>query len=465
MKYPIDIEIRLEEIEEVISTWPKKKRLEDVITWMLQFDNEDFDLAFRIIKNLNVIGPEELNSALAISYSKLMRRAKAKKINISLKNTMFAAIGGASKSGAMIAYNFRLINELAAANFLDEETIKFIEAGEVDNLVLVDDIIATGDQSAKELKEVAELVIPLGVKNIFVLTAVGMKEGIKKVQDTELAEVFSALEYDKKDTLNSLDSNFYEGLTYQERKDAFDKIRKYNGFGYKEIGALITFFYNTPNCTIQSIWGDRYGWIPLFERVSGVTGIDKHYPKLEKATPTNKPRPNNPDSFTIFVEGKQDEMFFDLLASQYDNFGFKEFDAISIGAFFSDKLLGSLSNIAPNYIVVIDEDDHRVNRAERIQEIVGENNVLVMDDFIKYVDIESVIKSEEFSKYFERELFSNEFDIDIDERHIQMRLLRKAPPSSRERNLQILVERYMNKEKLNELVSSIMAIAKPKTKT
>ena len=151
MKYPIDIEIRLKEIEEVISKWPKKKRLEDVITWMLQFDNEDFDLAFRIIKNLNVIGPEELNSALAISYSKLMRRAKAKKINISLKNTMFAAIGGASKSGAMIAYNFRLINELASANFLDEETIKFIEEGEVENLVLVDDIIATGDQSAKEL--------------------------------------------------------------------------------------------------------------------------------------------------------------------------------------------------------------------------------------------------------------------------------------------------------------------------
>ena len=71
--------------------------------------------------------PPRENSALAISYSKLMRRAKSKKINISLKNTMFAAIGGASKSGAMIAYNFRLINELAAANFLDEETIKFID--------------------------------------------------------------------------------------------------------------------------------------------------------------------------------------------------------------------------------------------------------------------------------------------------------------------------------------------------
>ncbi len=72
LKYPIEIEKRLADIEAVISSWPTKKNIEDVVTWMLQFDNEDFDLAFRIIKNLNVIGPDELNSALAISYSKLM---------------------------------------------------------------------------------------------------------------------------------------------------------------------------------------------------------------------------------------------------------------------------------------------------------------------------------------------------------------------------------------------------------
>jgi hypothetical protein len=108
-----------------------------------------------LIKNLNIIGPEELNSALSIAYSKLNRQAKNKGISLSLKNTMYASIGGGAKSGAMIAYNFRLINELASANFLDAENIRYLEEGKVENLVLVDDFIGTGDQASQELKEIA----------------------------------------------------------------------------------------------------------------------------------------------------------------------------------------------------------------------------------------------------------------------------------------------------------------------
>ncbi|HAS6882966.1 TPA: hypothetical protein NKB09_004572 [Vibrio parahaemolyticus] len=453
MKYPIEIEKRLADIEEVVSSWPTKKNIEDVVTWMLQFDNEDFDLAFRIIKNLNVIGPDELNSALAISYSKLMRRARAKKINISLKNTIFAAIGGASKSGAMIAYNFRLINELASANFLDDESIKYIEAGEVENLVLVDDIIATGDQSAKELKEVAELVIPLGVKNIFVLTAVGMKDGIKKVQETELAEVFSALEYDEKDTLKSFDSRFYDGLSFQDRQEVFEKMSTYGGLGYGGIGALITFYYNTPNCTLQSIWGDRFGWIPLFNRVSGITGIDKHYPKLEKSKPPKKPTPEDKSSFTIFVEGKTDELFFDLLAEKYQNFGLEAIDTISVGPFYSDKLLKSLNKLAKRFVIALDKDDRKKLRTESVQKIVGKENCIEIENVIQYVDIDAVINSVEFSRYFGKDTF--DFDENISTKHLEMRLIRKFPPSIRERNLSIIVNKYLDEDKIKPLIAEI----------
>lgn len=453
MKYPIEIEKRLSDIEEVISSWPTKKKIEDVVTWMLQFDNEDFDLAFRIIKNLNVIGPDELNSALAISYSKLMRRAREKKINISLKNTLFAAIGGASKSGSMIAYNFRLINELASANFLDEESIKYIEAGEVENLVLVDDIIATGEQSAKELKEVAELMIPLGVKNIFVLTAVGMKVGIKKVQETELAEVFSALEYDEKDTLKSFDSKFYDGLAFQDRKDVFEKMSNYGGLGYGGIGALITFYYNTPNCTLPSVWGNRFGWIPLFNRVSGITGIDKHYPKLEKSNPPKKPTQDDESSFTVFVEGKTDELFFDLLAEKYNNFGFKTFDTISVGPLYSDKLLKSLGKLANKFVIAMDKDDSRTSRTQSVKKIVGEDGYIEIEDIIEYANIDAIINSEEFSKYFERESF--EADKTISTRHIEMRLIRRFPSSIRERNLAIIVDKYLDENKIKPLIDAI----------
>lgn len=459
MKYPVEIEKRLAEISKVVDSWPKSKSLEDVVTWMLQFDNEDFDFAFRIIKNLNVIGPEELNSALAISYSKLMRRARSKNINISLKNTMFAAIGGASKSGAMIAYNFRLINELASANFLDDDSIKYIEEGKIENLVLVDDIIATGDQSAKELQEIHELVIPLGVKNIFVLTAVGMKSGLKKVKDTELAEVFSALEYDDHDTLNSLDSKFYEGLSYKERKDTFDKIGKYNGLGYKGVGALITFYYNTPNCTVQSVWNNRHGWLPLFERVSGVTGIDKHYPSLERATP--KPTPDiekDDNSLTLFVEGKQDEMFFESLADKYKNFGFEKVDCIPVGLMFSEKLIGSLHKLAKRHLLVVESDERMHARYDKVRSIAGDNKVIEMEDLISYIDCRSVVLSEEFSSYFEKEMFTVDLlgdQPDIDKRLLTMKLFRRCSSETRERNIKILVDKFLLEDKVNMLIESI----------
>ncbi|MGL5373116.1 MAG: phosphoribosyltransferase [Aeromonas veronii] len=460
MKYPIEIENKLSDIENVISSWPTKKSLEDVVTWMLQFDNEDFDLAFRIIKNLNVIGPDELNAALAISYSKLMRRARAKKINISLKNTIFAAIGGASKSGAMIAYNFRLINELASANFLDDESVKYIESGMIENLVLVDDIIATGEQSAKELKEIAEIMIPLGVKNIFVLTAVGMVNGIKKVQETQLAEVFSALEYDEKDTITSYDSNFYDGLSFQDRKNVYEKMSNYGGLGYGGIGALITFYYNTPNCTLQSIWGDRFGWIPLFNRVSGITGIDKHFTKLENAKPQGNPPPTTPSSLTIFVEGKTDELFFDLLAEKHDNFGFKNIDTISIGPMYSDKLLNSLNKLSENFVIALDKDDRRASRVESVRKIVGEERYIEIEDIINYADIDSIQSSEEFSTYLDREPY--EFDESISNKHIEMKLIKKAPLSIKERNLDIIVRKYLNEEKVNALIEKIKSKAKTK---
>ncbi|EIA3186782.1 TPA: phosphoribosyltransferase [Vibrio parahaemolyticus] len=459
MKYPVEIEKKLSEINDVIKDWPKNKNLEDVITWMLQFDNEDFDFAYRIIKNLNVIGPEELNSALAISYSKLMRRAKSKNINISLKNTMFAAIGGASKSGAMIAYNFRLINELASANFLDDESIKYIEQGKIENLVLVDDIIATGDQSAKELQEIHELVIPLGVKNIFVLTAVGMKSGLKKVKDTELAEVFSALEYDEHDTLNSLDSKFYEGLSYEERKATFAKIGKYYGLGYKGVGALITFYYNTPNCTVQSVWNNKYGWLPLFERVSGVTGIDKHYPSLEKATPNPKPGDDKDDqSLTLFVEGKTDEVFYEALAEKYDNFGLKKIDCIPLGLMFSEKLIESLHKLAKRHLLIVESDERMKSRYEKIKGIIGDDKFLEMDEMFSYVDCQAVITSEEFNDYFANDVFPLDLfaeSFEADKRMLSVRLIRKCHPENRERNIKIIVEKYLLEDKIQKLIESI----------
>lgn len=459
MKYPLEIEKQIEEITEIVNNWPVKKNIEEVINWVLQFDNDDFDLAFRVIKNLNVVGPENLNSALSIAYSKLMRHAKNKGINLSLKNTLYASIGGASKSGAMISYNFRLINELSSANFLDDNSIKYIEEGKIDNLVLVDDIIATGDQSSKDLREIADRVIPLGVKNIFVLTAIGFKTGIKKVQDTELADVFSALEYDEKDSIVSLDSKFYEGLSYSKRKAIFEKFSKYKGIGYDGVGALIAFYYNTPNCTINSIWTSAHGWIPLFPRMSDVSGIDKHYPELDSALQ----KPISTDvkqekACAIFVEGKTHEIFFEELAKKFEQFGFEKLDVISIGPFYSERLIGSLDKLSEKYLLVTEIEVPETGHGKRVKEIVDANKLLTIENIMGYFDIEKIMESDYFSNAIDKEAFKA--DPKNSQDYLELRLIIKATPTRRDSNVRELVQNYLLDDKVKELIAKIKAFVK-----
>ena len=261
MKYPKYLEVRLQEIREVVESWPIDKPIEEVMSWILQFESSHYDLALRVIKNLNVIGPDDLNIALSVAYSKLLRHAREKDDNISIGNTLYMPIGSDGKSGAMVAYNFRMINDLSSSYFMSKDTFEFVKEGKIRNLVLVDDIIATGDQSGQQLKEIAEKARSLGIKNVYLVTAFGYRKGIDRLRDTQVADVFSAVEYDDRDTVMNLDSLFYDNLPHDQRRQYWEAISKYyGGYGYSSnnngpIGGLIAFYYNTPNCTLNMIWG------------------------------------------------------------------------------------------------------------------------------------------------------------------------------------------------------------------
>jgi hypothetical protein len=252
LKYPVSLQSKLEEVEKTVSSWPVDIVLKDVIKWILQFDPYDYDLAIRVIKNLNVIGHEDLKNALSIAYSKLIRKSVERGTQITSKNTLFAGLGESGKSGSMVSYNFRIINELSEENFQDNEIMdEYIQEGKIENIVLVDDVISTGTQASKNIKELTEKVTPYGVKNIFLLTICGLKEGITKVEEETKAYTFSAFEYDKHDTVLSLDSMFYEDIPYEEREKLLKRLEAYgsicyktNPLGFRGVGALLVFYYN-----------------------------------------------------------------------------------------------------------------------------------------------------------------------------------------------------------------------------
>lgn len=461
MKYPKYLEARLQEIESVVKSWPMERVLTDVLSWILQFAPEHYDIALRVINNLNVIGERDLKTALSVAYSKLLRHAKDNGIKISKENTLYMPMGSDGESGAMIAYHFRTINDLSSSYFMSEKTMESVRSGKIYNLVLVDDIIATGEQSGEQLVAVAEKARIQGIKNVYLVTAFGFRIGIDRLRDKQVAEVFSAVEYDDRDTVMNLDSLFYDGLSHNVRQQYKEAISKYyGGYGYcgtngSPIGGLITFYYNTPNCTLSMIWAKGNGWIPLFERKS-----DANVKKPEFYTPEefletkNEKASVTKDECAIYVEGKTEELFIQELANRNNNFGYKTLSILSIGPFVSESLVNALLRYSKLVYFVTDDDlNADTPHVKIIKDITkGKGNLISMGNTLSYFDIEKIRDSEYFVKVFGKDFITETEDKVALYNYLENRLIRKAPAVYRLDNMRELLDHCLLEDNANKLI-------------
>ena len=456
MKYPKYLENKKSEIARIVSSWPVDKSLEEVMVWLLQFDSSDYDLAIRILSQMNVIGANDLNNALAISYSKLLRHANERKVKINKENTIYVPFGSAGKSGAMIAYNFRLINGLNSAYFLSKDTVNFIKEGKIDNLVLIDDIIASGEQSSSQVKEIAEKAFGLGISNIFVITAIGFKDGINKLSETEMVEVFSAIEYDLSDTVRSMDSEYYSGLPFETRKSYLDRlVNKYRGCGYKGIGALLSFYYNTPNCTLDEVWNTKDGWLPLFPRKHDLNNKAPELYEFDELLSINDKKAVSKNEMSIYVEGKAEELFISELASHNDNFGVDQLKVISIGPFYQKKLLDELMQYSEKTLFITDEKDDDSQHNKNIKATLDGKPLLRIKQIMSYFDKQKIKDDPSFSSVLDGELFDEGIDEEAQNALIETKLLKKAAANFRYKNMLELLDKCPNEERLNDLIEKI----------
>ena len=455
MKYPIKLENRLSHIQEIVNSWPVEKRIEEVMKWLLQFESDYYDLAIRVIDNLNVIGPDDLNSALSVAYSKLKRHAREMGNSINKENTLYMPIGNDGKSGAMIAYNFRMINGLNSAYFLSKDTLLFVKTGKIKNLVLIDDIIATGDQSSKQLIEIADKARQLGIQNVYLMTAFGFKEGIEKLRETQVADVFSAIEYDERDTVMSLDSAFYDGLPHQKRQQYWDAIQKYyRGYGYGIIGALVTFYYNTPNCSLGMIWGSDEGWIPLFPRKFDLKNIGPELYEIDEFIKSGQSdEVVKKNECSIYVEGKAEEFFIQELAKKYENFGYSEVNVVSIGPFFSANLISSLKKYSKKVFFVTSNNlDEESGYTKSVNEAMGGTQLEKMYPVMSYFKLDKIKTSERFLKVFSKDMF-DEASEDAIGVFLENKLIKKAPAIYKVDNMKELIDNCSDEEKIQSLIT------------
>ncbi|WP_279360772.1 phosphoribosyltransferase-like protein [Xanthomonas sacchari] len=473
---PSSLANELERMERAISLWPVQVSMDNAVKWILQFDADDYTLALRIIENIDLLAQRDVRAAFEVAQAKLQRAAAEKGAPINGKNTLYAGVGQAAKSGAVMAYHYRLTAELSEKNFFVQDEETEIDFSDIENIVLLDDIIGTGKSVIKDVSRIAEEVHALAKpRNMYVLTVAGYEAGIKGVVDETGATVISALEYSSKDTVNDFDAAFYTGLPMSERSRTLERIKRYNriasrsDLGFGGLGGLLVFDHNTPNTSLPLIWGSGNGWIPLFPRVGRVHGTAKVLKSLEKerlsessVSPAASPsRPSKSNAIlTIFVEGKFDELFVDVMRSRLElatKLGVKDVSAVALGGLAqSSRLVDLLSESRKFAVFVLDGDAHSRKMFARVGSIDKNRTIYLRPTFSAMFDFRRVFAdSERFRGLPDQNVDPN------DERWLQefeVAVIKRRPLSASSEKLAQMIEEYLDRDKYSAFVEELSAI-------
>lgn len=466
---PSSIQIYADRIQAAIESWPVEVTMDHAIKWVLQFDVADYPLAVRIIENLDVLGSLQIRSALEVAHAKLQRRISEKGAAVKGNNTLYAGIGNAAKSGALISYHYRVTADIPEDDFYFGDDEEKLDLSNIDNIVLVDDVIGTGKAIAKEVKKVAEEVHSLvKPRQIFVLTVAGYEDGIQRVTEDSGASVVTALEYSSRDTVTNMDAAIYSGLPMSEREAMLERIRRYcrsistSELGFGGVGGLLVFDHNTPNTTLPIIWHRGKGWLPLFPRSMRIPGSAKVLKSAEAERDKEDderpaaagPTPRNQVEITLFVEGKVDELFIDFmrqdrgLASKLE---VKDVRAVALGGVYhSERLLTLLRTSKKEAIFVLDDDDASRRASVRLEAFDGVQVMYLKPTFVGLLNIKKI--------YEHRDRFPGlpeQTGAVSDPRwlhQVEMSLLKRGPVGANAERIFQIISEFLDVTKYDEFV-------------
>ncbi|EKS70320.1 MULTISPECIES: phosphoribosyltransferase [unclassified Caballeronia] len=446
--------------------------MDHAIKWVLQFDVADYPLAVRIIENLDVLGSPQIRSALEVAHAKLQRRISEKGVAVKGNNTLYAGIGNAAKSGALISYHYRVTADIPEDDFYFGDDEDKLDLSNIDNIVLVDDVIGTGKTIGKEVKKVAEEVHSLvKPRQIFVLTVAGYEDGIQHVTEDSGASVVTALEYSSRDTVTNMDAAIYAGLPMSEREAMLERIRRYcrsistSELGFGGVGGLLVFDHNTPNTTLPIIWHRGRGWLPLFPRSTRIPGSAKilKSAEAERGKDDNE-RPaaggnigRDEVEITLFVEGKVDELFIDFmrqdrgLASKLE---VKDVRSVALGGLYqSDRLLALLRASKKEAIFVLDDDDPSRRASARLAALEGVQVMYLKPTFVGMLNISKIYENRDrFPGLPEQTGFVD------DSRwlhQVEMALLKRGPIGANAERIFQIISEFLDVTKYDDFVNDL----------
>ena len=202
------------------------------------------------------------------------------------RDVLVTFLGGAAKSGAHSANQFASVNRILPANvvMLEQLEAKFRDGqeGQFSAIVVVDDMIGSGNTLSGDLETHDEILQQLGIGStipLFVCAFCATVKGEAKVR-RHLGRTFEDSDLDVCEMLEERHYAFSEGVGFWDSQSEKDKaesmvmdlgaqVDKRRPLGYGGQGLLLTFSRNCPNNSLPILYGHGKStaeWTPLFPR-------------------------------------------------------------------------------------------------------------------------------------------------------------------------------------------------------
>ena len=234
--------------------------------WIAQFEETERPIINKLLHAFRYYGSAQVAESVKGLYRDILGST-----GNTCKKLWFVPVGYVAKSGSIIAYYFRVQNELRQDQFISPADIASLQLSENSCVVFLDDFLGTGNQATQVWKTV---VAPLNNKDnpkFIYATLVAFREGIDHIG---AHTGFSAVAVDVLDDTNRPFSNVSAVFDNEsDRLEAEQIIAKYGDrlypnhpLGYRRTQGLVGFFYSTPNNTLPIFWSAQAGWRPLLAR-------------------------------------------------------------------------------------------------------------------------------------------------------------------------------------------------------
>ena len=287
--------VQANEIVEVAREWDlyqgRQVTEENVRAWIEQVEsNVEQRLLFKVAKNIRFVRDPEIREQFSEVHKRIRSKLPmhVKKTRAQRRNDIFVSYAdGPGKSGAHYAGLYTSANEIVSDNIIEPSRLENILCDEINSrqvgLVIVDDMIGTGDNLVKKLTGLSDVFCRVGVGTAIPLSVVVLcstVEGERQVRAYLEKTMPDAADLEICESLNSKHFAFSGSSGIWESQDEMSaaktlfrdlgvRVQRRKPLGYGDQGLLLTFSRNCPNNSLPILHGSGRGdhqWIPLFPR-------------------------------------------------------------------------------------------------------------------------------------------------------------------------------------------------------